>query len=163
MFSPLFFTFIHLLHSGTSVCKNSCVRPTVRRVFRHLVALLCFCFFFFAHILLRVRITSYAIFISIPISRERERERGKGGRSKCRAKSVWRLQQRSRRHRRRDVFMAHASVWSCISASLSLFLHLTDASLPSPPLSPPFPSSLAFLLLSLHRFVFQSIRAMLIL
>lgn len=44
------------------MCRNKCVRPTVRRVFRHLVAL------FFAHILLLVRITSYAIFISIPIS-----------------------------------------------------------------------------------------------
>lgn len=42
------------------VCRNNCARPTVRRVFRHLVAL-----FFFTHILF-VRITSYAIFISIP-------------------------------------------------------------------------------------------------
>lgn len=65
------------------MCRNSCLRPTVRRVFRHLVALLCF-FFFFAHILLLVRITSYAIFISIPISISfaccaRARQRGGGG------------------------------------------------------------------------------------
>lgn len=72
------YVFPSLLHIYSFIAQwNNCVRSTVRRVFRHLVALLCFCFFFFfAHILLRVRITSYAIFISILISRERERERG---------------------------------------------------------------------------------------
>lgn len=136
MFSPLF-TFIYLLHSGTIVCGPLCDASFVISLLFSASASSSLHTFFFA---CELHHTPFLF-----LFRFQERERGRGGRSKCRAKSVWRLQQRSRRHRRRDVFMAHASVWSCISASLppslALFLHLTDASLPFPP----FPSSLVYL------------------
>lgn len=126
------------------MCRNKCVRPTVRRVFRHLVAL-----FFFAHILLLVRITSYAIFISIPISisfaccQKESRSGGGGERASAQlnlccvfaaAQSTSSSSSLPAVHLRRCLELhLHllASLLLCLSLSLFLALHLTDASFPS--------------------------------